>query len=487
MARGRIFPGAIALLFCMATCTGNAGAAPGQAEAPRRLTLQQCLDTALENNRWRPASQFSVEIAEAQLRQALSSYWPEVAARAVFTRMDENLNFVFPQTSVAVPASTVVANTPLGPLPVAVPAQEFAVPEQDIKLMDRDNLLGSLDATLPLYTGGLRPAVVRQARSGVEAARQEARRTELQIVYDVKRIYWGAVLAQRLRELADDALARMEVTLELTERLYQGGSMRVKKTDYLRNKTVVEALRSAVAHLRSNEELTLAALVNALGLDWNTPIAVAEREVPFHPYGADLPALVADAYEFNPDWARLEEGLKAAEAGVDAKQAGYLPRVALLGNVTAIVNDYDKGVVTPENRNAWAVGLAIELPLFRGFRTRGEVQEARARLGRLKEQRVLLRQGLALQVKDVFLQMTRALAQEGAMSAAARAAEENRDLHERAYQEELVETKDVIEAQLVESLMKANYEKTRYDHVEAQARLDFVVGSEITAVLRVRP
>jgi len=486
MARERNFRGAVALLCGALVFAGQAAAADSGA-APRRLTLQECLDTALENNRWRPASRFSVEVAEAQLRQALSSYWPEVAAKAAFTRLDQDPNFIFPQTRVSVPASTVVANTPLGSFPVSVPAQEFAVPEQDIKLMDRDTLVGTVDGTLPLFTGGLRPAIVRQARSGLEAAKQEARRTDLQVIYDVKRIYWGAVLAGRLRGVADDALARMEVTLELTERLYQGGSMRVKKTDYLRNKTVVEALRSTVAHLQSNEALTLAALVNALGLAWDTPIAVAEGEVPFQPSTADLSALVGSAYEFNPDWARLEEGLKAAEAGVDAKIAGHLPKVALLGKFTVIENDYDKGMVTPDNKNSWAVGVAMELPLFRGFRTQGEVQEARARLGRLKEQKVLLREGLALQVKDVFLQMTRALAQEGAMAAAAQAAQENRDLHERAYQEELVETKDVIEAQLVESLMQANYEKTRYDHVEAQARLDFVVGSEVSAVLQGRP
>jgi len=79
-------------------------------------------------------------------------------------------------------------------------------------------------------------------------------------------------------------------------------------------------------------------------------------------------------------------------------------------------------------------------------------------------------------VKDVFIQMSRAVDQKGAMAEAAKAAEENRDLNERAYQEEMVETKDVIEAQLVESLMKANYEKTLYDHMDAQARLDFVVA-----------
>jgi hypothetical protein len=46
-----------------------------------------------------------------------------------------------------------------------------------------------------------------------------------------------------------------------------------------------------------------------------------------------------------------------------------------------------------------------------------------------------------------------------------------------------VETKDVIEAQLMESLMKAQHLKTRYDHLESRANLAFVVGKEVAEQL----
>jgi outer membrane protein TolC len=447
------------------------------------LNLGQCLQIARENNRSRPASRFGVAIAEAQLAQALSSYWPQLAAKVSALRMDEDPNFLFPATVATVPATTIVAGTPVGPMPISVPAQAVAVPEQDIKLMDRDSAVASLSLVYPVYTGGLRPALVRQAESGVAAARQEARRTDLQVVYDVKRFYYGAVLAKNLARVASDSLARMEVTLELTESVYKSGSTRVKKTDYLRNKAVVEALRSTLAFLRGNERLTRAALTNAIGLRWSEEIEVLDDQIPFRPYEADLEKLVGDAYLFSPDWARLEEGLKATEARVDEKKAGYLPRVALIGNLTHIENSYDKGMVTPRNKDSWSAGVGLEIPLFNGFRTRAEVAEAKARLGRIKEQQILLREGIALQVKDALIQMVRGQEQRRAMEAASKAAAENRDLNERAYQEDLVETKDVIEAQLVDSFMKASEEKTLYDHVEAQARLEFVIGRELELIL----
>lgn len=456
----------------------------GDIGAVRLLDLAQCLQIAQENNRSKTASRFSVEIAEAQLAQALSSYWPQLSAKASAMRMDEDPNFLFPASSISVPASTFLATTPAGPLPVNVPAQTVAVPEQDIKLMNRDTAVASLSLVYPVYTGGLRPALVKRAESGLAAAKQEARRSDLQIVYDVKRFYYGALLARNLSRIAAESLARMEVTLELTESVYKSGSTRVKKTDFLRNKAVVEALRSTLAFLKGNERLTLAALTNALGLPWDAEIGVADERIPFKPYAADLRKLVGNAYAFSPDWARLEEGIKATEAQVNEKQAGYLPQVALFGNLTHVENSYDKGAVTPQNKNSWSIGVGLELPLFNGFRTRGEVAEAKARLGRIKEQQILFREGIALQVKDVLIQMVRGQEQRVAMEAASKAAGENRDLNERAYQEDLVETKDVIEAQLVDSFMSASNEKTLYDHIEAQARLEFVVGRELELIVQ---
>jgi outer membrane protein TolC len=444
------------------------------------LTLDECVDIALKNNRRRPASRFAVEMAEAQHQQALSAYWPQIGARVAYTVLDQDPNFIFPATTIQTPAISGTVTTPLGPLPVNIPAQTINVPQQNIKLMEQSTLLMSANVQIPLYTGGLRSSLVMQAERGIEVAKQEVRRTDLEIAYDVRRMYYGAILGRDLQRLSQDALDRMAVTLELTEKLYQAGSERVKKTDYLRNKTAVEGLRSTTAFLQGNAELAKAALTNTMGIDWRQGIELAADNIPFHPTRADLGALVGDAYVFNPDWAKLEEGLKAAEAKIDEAFSGHLPKVALVGLFNRFENALDTGMMTPQNKTMWSAGLVMELPLFDGFRTTSQVNEARARLARLREQQVLLREGIALQVKHALIQMQSAAAQQRANGEAVRASEENRDLHERAYQEELVETKDVIESQLIESFIKAQHLKSLYDHIEAQARLDFVVGQEVT-------
>jgi len=441
-------------------------------QAPRAYSLQECLEIALQNNRWRPASQFGVEIAEAQHKQALSTYWPRLNLKTSFMKMDEDMNFIFPAQSLSF-------NAPFLPQPIPL-----NLPAMDIKLMDDTSLVNSLSLTLPLFTGGLREAVIKQAKSGLEAACQAARKTDLRVIFDVKRLYYAGILAKNLHQIGRDALARLEATLTLTENLYQRGSGKVKKTDYLRNKTIVEAARSILAVLESNVQLTQAALVNSLGLPWDTAIELSEKDIPYEAYPLDLKGLVNNSYSFNPDWAALKAGLQAAEARVSQARSGYFPKLGIMGSLNIITNAYDKGMVTPVNKKSWMVGIGLEIPIFNGFLTAHEIREAGARLRKMEQEQILLREGLALQIEDIFLQVIRAQKQYDASKAALEAAVQNRELNVRAYQDELVETQEVIEAQIMESFMQAQFEKVLFDHIESRLRLDLIVGEEVQKTIQ---
>jgi len=446
-----------------------------EAKAPlRSLSLEECIDIALDSNRRRLVSRLGIEIAETQHRQALSAYWPQVVLTSAFTRRDDDPVFIFPEET-----ETYAIN--LGPQQLET---TVTIPDKHVELMDRTHFTAMVDFTFPLYTGGLRRAIVRQTQAGMEAARQAARRTDLQVIFDVKRMYYGAVLARELVDIGQEALARLEVTLELTENLYKLGSGRVKKTDYLKHKVVVESIRTLVVRLESNEQLARAALANTAGLDWKAEVEPATQEIPFAPHQAGVQELVGDAYRFNPDWNQLKAGLEAIAAKVKETQSGRLPKVALIGQLQAIANPHDKGIVGPDEEKSWLVGVGMELPLFNGFLTRNQIREARARLEQLEHQQVLLREGLALQVKALFLQLMRAQKQEEAAGAALQAAADNRRLNVRAYQDDLVEMQDVIEAQLMESFMRAQYQLVRYRYAETRAQLELVVGREVDRLLQ---
>lgn len=474
----------------------------------RSLSLEECLAEAQQNNRRRPASRFAVAAAEAQHRQALSAYWPQVGLQGGYQRMDNSPNFVFPASvmgipgqTVTTPASTAILTLPpgvMGPtaiqLPVAVPAQTittqpqlFPVPEQDVKLMGPDLWSGKVDVKWLIYDGGMRRGLRQQTESLIAAMKQEERRTDLEISDTVRRMYHGAVLARQVRQVGQDTLARMEATLNLTETMYKEGGGKVKKTDWLDNKVMVESIRAMVVILEKNEAMAQAALANTLGRSWTESVAPSATEIPFAATGGDLADLVGTAYRFNPDWNKLEAGLRAAEGAVLTARSGYQPKVAVTGEVHRRWNDYEAGLATKRNLEGWTLGVGFELPLFDGNLTRSKVAEMRARLSQLKEQGFLLKEGIGLQIKDHFLGLIAARKAHQATLDAMKAAEENRDLNTRAYQNELVETEKVIRAQLMEALMSAQHYKARYDHVALQSQLSLAVGAEVVRQLQQGP
>ncbi len=451
-------------------------ASSGFAGETRSMTLSACLDQALHANHLKPASRFAVAAAEAQHRQALSAYWPQLLLSGGFQRSDQAPNFVFPSSLMGIPSQTVTTEPStalvtvpagvLGPtavqLPVSVPAQTittpaqlFTVPAQDVQLLDRDLATGKVELTWLLFDGGMRKGLREQTAGLVTAMTEAARRTDLEITDQVHRYYYGAVLARQLHSLGRDSLARLEVTLGVTENLYQGGGGTVNKADYLDNKIMVETVRAMVAELEKNEALAQAALANTLGFSWRDSVAPVDAEIPFTPFDFELDATVSAAFQFNPDWRSLEAGLRAAEGAVRHARSGYAPKVALKGDLHRYWNDYDHGLYTRENKSGWAIGLGFEMPLFDGNLTRAKVAEMKARLGELREKGLLLQEGIGLQIKAAFLGIAAAAKTHAATTAAAQAAVENRELNERAYQQEAVTTEKVLRAQIYEALASA--------------------------------
>jgi len=467
--------------------------------------LDQCLRTALQNSHRRPISKFAVALAEAQHRQALSAYWPQVNAKAGYERLSDPLNFIFPAEtmqipaqSVSVPGGTMVVTIPANAfapgfpsssiqMPVNFPgqtyktgAQSFAVPQQDVKVLDRNVVSGELDMTWLLWDGGMRKGLREQSAANIAIMRVESRRTDLEIADSVTRMYWGAVLARQLRQLGQETLERMESTLRLTETMYKEGAGKVTRSDYLDNSVMVETVRSLLAELEKNEAMSQAALANTMGLDWNASVQPSAQEIPFAPAAQDLDRLVASSYEFNPDWEKLGQALRATQGAVTTARSGYYPKLALTGELHRWWNGgYDTGIATDRNQRGWTAGVGLEIPIFDGFLARNQVAEALARLNQLKETQFLLRDGIALRIKDLVLSLDAAAKSGQASRSAMQSAAENRDLNTRAFQEELVETEKVVRAQLMEALMSAQHYKARYDYAVLWSQLSLAVGKEI--------
>ena len=333
--------------FALTACTLAAATLATAAERLDGLTLAQATQLALQNHRSMQVSQAALDMAEAQYQQAMAAFGPKVGFEAGFQRADENRTFTF-AGAIQTPAMD-ITNTlsgTLGPiistLPLAQQQQIGAALAQgagvipsstipmniEVQMFDRDVTKAALNFTYPLYTGGKKEAITGMARAGADIAREDKRKTELEVVRDVNKYYNAVIFAGQMEQLASDTLERFQALQDLTERLYQGASLKVKKTDYLRSKTTTAVTRSMLREANYASQLTREALANAMGLPLGTAVTLApEPDLPVMTTALD--SLIADAMAFNPDKQRLTLALQAADHKIQEARSASLPMVGL--------------------------------------------------------------------------------------------------------------------------------------------------------------
>ncbi|MCB9248384.1 MAG: TolC family protein [Ignavibacteriales bacterium] len=240
---------------------------------------------------------------------------------------------------------------------------------------------------------------------------------------------------------------------------------------------MVENVRSINFSFKHNLVLAKSALLNALGEDVKKEVSVIEDDLLLNTNKYEYDELMNNAFQNNPTWKTLEIAQKIFEEKVDQAKSGHLPKIGVMGSVNMINNAYKYGLVSEVNKFSWTVGVGMQLPIFNGFRTSAEVDEAQYRLEKIKSQKILLENGLGILVKKALVDFESASDQQAALRSAMESAIDNCSLNDRAYQSDLVELQDLIEAQIFEAIMKVQFYKAQFTYYESLAELELIVGS----------
>lgn len=448
---------AIILSALMMTLSGQIDAA----ESYQNLSLSNAIEIALKNNLEKQISFQSAAIAESQYQQALSARWPTLTFQAGFQRRDQAPTFVFPASKIPVPG--------LGAIDV---------PEQNVKIMNQNTTTSSLQLLFPLYTGGKITSIINQANIGKEIAQEEYRRTTLQVVRDVRRYYYAAQLTKELDITAKGIVSILSSTRDFSKGLYEGGSENVNKLDFLKTEIAVSYAKSVEIDFASKHKSALAALANAMGASWDTQISVEtplDSKVDQDP---QLAFLIQQANQFNPQVGILKLAVRAANEKIDEARSDYFPKVALTADATHYENSYDKGLANPVNKNSWTIGVGVSLPLFNGGLTSNQVNTAKLQSSQMQDKQKLVEQGVAIMVKNLFIEYDSARQQISVSEEASKNADENMDLTSRALQIGASKPQDMIEASILQGIIKGNLLRARHDQQLQLAEINYVLGVE---------
>ncbi len=290
---------------------------------------------------------------------------------------------------------------------------------------------------------------------------------ELDITYQVKQGFHGLLLAEEKHKYAEENLELSRDFLNKAELKFETGD--AARVEMLRAQ--VESSRAANEVRQAANEVRLAkAYLNYLMARRKyTPLTIS-GQLKKNPAPLDLNELKERAFNFRPELRQVH--IAKERIGLQKKQAymNYLP-------------DFDLGVnrhkVLGEGE-WWDVTLSFPIPLFFWQPAKGEVAEAQANLRSLNRKNEHLRNTISLEVEEAYMNAEAAenqisLFEDEILSQA----EEVYQMFLFSYQEGEIEGIELIDARRTLLEARTSYADALYNYGVALAALEKSIGTSL--------
>jgi outer membrane protein len=439
--RGRHWLGSLVLvLSCL-------GAASDAQQSPLRLTLEESLELALEQNEDLQMARRDLDKARQQIREARSTALPQVDFSANYTHNWQLPTFVF--------------ETPLG--------------VQEVEIGTPNELVGTLSLRQPLYTSGKVGAALAVARFFEAYAIEQLRAAQQSVVRSVDIAFYDLLLARELIRVSDQTQARARSNLEQAESLWRGG--RTSSYDLLRAQVQVAQVRPDSIRARGGRELAEIAFKNLLGVPLDHPMDIDgdfQRETTLDPRGLD--SLLALGATRSPHLRQANLQLEMLAQGVKIARSAARPSLELSTIGQAQWQSKEISLWNEEMRRSLNTGLSLKIPLFDGFRTGARTAQARqdrekGLLGAAQLQRLV-----ELQIQQAWLELQAAGARLDAQSLLLEQAEAGLELAGSRYARGFGTQLEIIDAQFLQTRAQTELAQARRDRAVALIQLETAVG-----------
>lgn len=391
------------------------------------LNLQRCIGIAIKRHPNIIAAMSTVDVNRSRIGQAQANYYPQLNWSSGYSKYS--------------PVSTTTNRS-------------------------FDEYTSSATLKQNIYDFGKTATQVDIQRLNLDSSRLDLENTSEQLIINVKQAYYGLLQAKRNRDVALETVKQFEQHLEQARGFYEVGT----KPKFDVTKAEVDRSNAKLNLIKAENALRIAKvnLNNTLGLP-EAPEYEIEDNLLFKKYEIPLEGAIKRAYENRPDLKSIITKKNAAESSIELAKKGYYP--TLSGNA-----DYNWSGETFPLNHGWDVGVTVTFPIFSGFLTKYQVNEARSNLNVLKANEEALRQGIFLEVQQAYLNLHEAEERISTAEITVRQAEENLELAKGRYAAGVGNPIEVTDAMVAYSNAKTAYIQALYDHKVAQASLEKAMG-----------
>lgn len=426
------------------------------------ITFQQAWQLLQENNHSLAAQRANVE-SQQHMQSATSSLnLPSISVGANYTRLD---------TDVTVSGQQLLDSTGQHislPLP---PAIIGALANTTSTITERDIFTSSIRAIWPIFTGGRISAAQAAAEGKTDEARSQLA-METQARYeDLSKYYFSVVLAKEVlqtRKAVEQGLTQhrdFAIKLEKqgqiahVERLQAEASLDKAKVETRKAQSNLDIAQSALSKILAQNDMVEPA--EGLFINQHLPPLTAFTEQTLATYpGLDL----------------LSAKEKQASALIKAEKGKYYPEVYLYGDYSL----YEDDSLASEMKPDWLVGVGVNIPLLENTGRSDKVKAANSMVSQVQSLKAQAKEDLSVLVQKTYLEAQQAIDEVIGLESSIRLAKENLDLREKAFNQGLSTSLEVVDAQLYRASVETQQAAARFRYLLSLTKL-LALSSEMNS------
>jgi outer membrane protein len=421
------------------------GAAHLQAQAPRTLKLEEAVEMSIKNSKQLRLSQSNIDIAGLNIRAIKESQLPSLSVSASYLRL----------------------NTPNVNLKIGQGSSDSASAGSALHVNQAMYAMAS--ASMPIFSGFRFKYGLESAHYLEEAVRLDAASDRDAVIMNTISAYSNLYKAQKAVGLVAENLKReQERVTEFTNREKNG---LLARNDLMKAKLQESNVQLALLDAENELKLTAINVNLLLGLPENTPIEADSTSFTLLKEEGIAGDWEQKALDNRKDIVANGIRQKAANADIKVAKADLYPSVALTAGYVAL--NIPGVAMIPNAMNA---GLGFKYNIASFWKTGAKIAEARTHVYQLKTSEEMLLDRIHLEVSTAYYNYVLSKRKIDVYASAVAQADENFRITKNKYNNSLVTTTELLDADVAQVQSKINYEAAKADAVVAYKKLEQTAG-----------
>jgi outer membrane protein TolC len=437
--------------------------------AQRVLSLDSCRAMALRNNKQMSVQRVKQEMAKNIRKSARTKYLPHVSAVGGYVYTSKEISLLSDETkdalsnlgtnsvnhlqsglATAMPVLSTLFGGTAGVQAmmngIASPLNQLGEGIIDAFHTDtRHMFAGSIFLTQPIFMGGAIIAMNKMADLGEELAANSAETRRQETLYQIDQAYWQVVSLHHKQKLA-------EGYLDLVKKLDGDVQKMIREGVATRSEGLsvsVKVNEAEMAVMKVNDGLTLSKMLlcQLCGLPVDEQVTLVDEEK--EEVTALAPATdirKSDFLEFRPELKMLQNMVDIGHQATNVLKAGNLPQVLLVGGYTTTNPNLYNGFQRKFG-GAWNVAVMLRVPIWNWGDVAYKVRAAKGATTIATLELEEAREKMELQVNQSNFRVNEAYKRLEMAQASQQRADENLRTANLGFQEGVISSTTVMEAQ----------------------------------------